>query len=119
MGEAALLELEDVLTDLDLVPASQNVDRLFLLVVNMQRRTAVWRDLDDEVVEGATGVVAGDLENEIATGPGLEAKPRPGREPCIEASSRASPLLADGAGPLGDILHTRKQKIGDLLHCVK
>jgi hypothetical protein len=52
---------------LDLVAALQNVDRLLLLVVDMQGRATVRCDLDDEVVEGATGVLAGDLEDEVTS----------------------------------------------------
>ena len=52
----------------------QNMDRLFLLVVHMQRRAAVRRDLDDEVVKRACCVFAGDLEDEIASRARLEAK---------------------------------------------
>jgi hypothetical protein len=44
-------------------------------MVDVQRRAAVGRDLDDDVVERAGGVVAGDLEDEIAPGAGLEAEP--------------------------------------------
>jgi hypothetical protein len=32
------------------------------------------RNLDDEIVKGSTGVVAGDLENQVATWTGLESK---------------------------------------------
>jgi hypothetical protein len=42
-------------------------------VVDVERRAAMRRNLDDEVVEGAPGVVTGDLEDEIAAGAGLQA----------------------------------------------
>ena len=64
--------------DAHLEAAGEDVDRLFLRVVDVERRPAVRRDLDDEVVERAAGVVAGDLEDEIAAGAGLEAEPSSG-----------------------------------------
>ena len=44
------------------------------VVVDVERRPAVRSDLDDEVVERAAGVVAGDLEDEIAAGAGLQSQ---------------------------------------------
>ena len=58
----------------------EDVDRLLLRVMDVERRAAVRRDLDDEVVERAAGVVAGDLEDEIAAGAGLQAQAVVGSE---------------------------------------
>jgi hypothetical protein len=44
------------------------MDGLFLLVVYVERRTAMRRDLDDEVVERPAGVLARDLKDQIAAG---------------------------------------------------
>jgi hypothetical protein len=53
------------------------VDRFFLVVVNVQRRTAVRRDLDDEVVERSAGIRAGDLKDQVATRAGLKTQALP------------------------------------------
>jgi hypothetical protein len=45
---------------------AHDVDGLFLAVVDVERRAAVWPDLDDEVVECAVGLLAGDLEDQVA-----------------------------------------------------
>jgi hypothetical protein len=75
VGEPALREAERLVADLNLEPSPQDVDGLLLPVMYVQGRPAVRRDLDDEVVEGAAGLVAGDLEDEIAAGPGLKPEP--------------------------------------------
>ena len=75
IGEASFLAGEVVFADLDLVAALQDVDRLLLLVVDMQGRATVRSDLDDEVVESATCVLAGDLEDQVSPRAGLEPKP--------------------------------------------
>ena len=56
------------------------MEGLLLAVVDVQRRAAVGRDLDDEIVEGAAGVVAGDLEDEVAAGARPEPEPFVGCE---------------------------------------
>ena len=73
VGEAALLACGSLVADLDLVAPLQSVDRLLLLVVDVERRPTLRSDLDDEVVEGAAGVLAGDLEDEISSWAGLES----------------------------------------------
>jgi hypothetical protein len=72
VGEAAFLELEGLVADLDLEAPAEDVDRLLPRVVDVQRGAAVRRDFDGEVVEGATGVLAGDLEDEVSSGAGLQ-----------------------------------------------
>ena len=67
IGEPALVAFEDLITDADLVLALEDVDRLLLPVVNMQRGAPMRRNLDDEVVKGSTGVFASDLEDQVAT----------------------------------------------------
>jgi hypothetical protein len=75
VGEASFSQVERLVPDLDLVAAGEDVDRLLLVMVDMERRSAVRRDLDDEVVEGPAGVLSGDLEDEIPPGAGLESQP--------------------------------------------
>jgi len=53
IGKAALFEVIDLVPDADFVTALQDVNGLFLLVVNVQRRPASGRHLDDEIVKGA------------------------------------------------------------------
>ena len=65
-GEPAALEHLLLVADSHLEASGEDVERLLLLVVDVQRRPTVRRDLDDEVVEGAARVVAGDLEDEVA-----------------------------------------------------
>ena len=62
--KTAFLTFEGLLADLDLESPIQNVERFFLFVVNMQRRTASWRDFHDGIVEGTASIVAGYLKNE-------------------------------------------------------
>ena len=50
------------------------MDRLLLPVVDVQGRAAVRCNLDDEVIECAAGVLAGDFEDEVTSGAGLEPK---------------------------------------------
>ncbi len=66
--------------DANLESAGEHVKRLLLAVMDVQGRAAVGGDIDEEVVEGATGVVAGELEDKIAARPGLESAPLVGRE---------------------------------------
>ena len=82
--EAALIELEDLLADPDLEAPAQDMDRLLLLVVDVQRGPAVRRDFDGEVVEGATGVLAGDLEDEVSPRARLQPQAVVGGEDCIQ-----------------------------------
>ena len=70
--EAALIELEELVADPDLEAPLQDMDRLLLLVVHVQRGSAFRRDFDGEVVEGAAGVLSGDLEDEISSRAGLQ-----------------------------------------------
>ena len=65
--EAAFIEFEGLFADPDLEAPAQDVDRLLLLVVDVQRGPAVWGDFDREVVEGAAGVLSGDLEDEVSS----------------------------------------------------
>ena len=94
VGEAALIELEELVADPDLEAPLQDVDRLLLLVVHVQRGPAFRCDFDGEVVEGATGVLAGDLEDEVSSRAGLQPQTlvcAPG--PCAQrwcSSSRIS-----------------------------
>src|SRR5262249_38509173 len=75
IGEAPALERVQLVPDPDLEAPAEDVDRLFLPAGAVQRRTAMRWDLDDEVVECAAGVVARELEHEIAPRPGLKAQP--------------------------------------------
>ena len=59
--EAALFEHCLFVPDAHLEAPGEDVDRLFLRVVDVEWRPAVRCDLDDEVIERAAGVVAGDL----------------------------------------------------------
>ena len=72
VGEAAFIELEGLFADADLEAPAEDVDCLLLLVVDVQRRPAVRRDFDGEVVERASGVLAGDLENKVSPRARLE-----------------------------------------------
>ena len=72
VGKAALVELEELLADPDLEPPGQDMDRLLLPVVHVQRGPAFRRDFDGEVVEGAAGVLSGDLEDEVSSRAGLQ-----------------------------------------------
>jgi hypothetical protein len=70
--EAASFQHTLLFADPDLEAAGEDVERLLLLVVDVKGRAASRRDLDHEIVERAAGVVAGDLEDEIAAGAGLQ-----------------------------------------------
>jgi hypothetical protein len=65
VGEPAHVEVERLVADGHPVAAGQHVDRLLLPVVHVQRRPAAGRDLDDEVVERPSRVVARHLEHEV------------------------------------------------------
>ena len=67
VGKAALIELEELVADPDLEAPRQDMDRLLLLVVHVQRGSAFRRDFDCEVVKGAAGVLSGDLEDEVSS----------------------------------------------------
>ncbi len=43
-------------------------------MVDVERRPTLWSDFDGEVVERAAGVLAGDLEDEVASRAGLESQ---------------------------------------------
>ena len=81
-----LLEHVLFVADANLEAAGEDVDRLLLRVVDVERRPAVRRHLHDEVVEGAAGLVAGDLEDEVTPGAGL-AVARPSFE-CEELGTK-------------------------------
>jgi len=49
----------------DLEAAALDVDGLVAVVVHVQRRPSVRRDLADEVVDRAAGVLARDLEDQV------------------------------------------------------
>ena len=70
------------------------MEGLLLAVMDVQGRAAVGGDLDDEVVEGATGVVAGELEDKIAAWSGLESAPLVGREELGSEHGRHRVLLS-------------------------
>jgi len=91
------------------------VDCLLLEMVNMKRRSAMGRDLDDEVVEGPTGVLSGDLEDEITPGARLESKPLVGGEhlrgkSCHVVSSprRTPPAIYLTFASISNLLHNVK-----------
>jgi hypothetical protein len=95
VGETSFAEVERLITDPDLVLAGEDVDRLLLDVVHMQRRPAVRCDLDDEVVKGSARVLSGDLENQIPTRARLQSKALAGCEylrgkSCHVVSSRSA-----------------------------
>ena len=97
--ESARLEDVDLIADPDLELAGQDMDRLFLSVVDVQRRTPAGPDLDDEVVKRPGRVLAGDLEDQVAPGPGLQpqplsATPGPALYPRLR-SSCPPPVVAD------------------------
>ena len=50
------------------VATLQYVDRLFLVVMNMERGTTMRCDLDNKIVKRTAGIFARDFENQIATG---------------------------------------------------
>jgi hypothetical protein len=80
VGEPAHVELEDLLADPDPEPPLQDVDRLLLLVVDVERGSAFGRDFDGEVVEGAICVIAGELENQVSPWAGLQPQAIVGSE---------------------------------------
>jgi hypothetical protein len=74
VAERPFAAVECLSADPDLVLASKDVNRFLLFVVDVKRRTASWCDLDDEVVEGAAGLLPRDLEDEVASWAGLESQ---------------------------------------------
>ena len=78
--KAALVKSEDLILDPDLEPSFEHMDRLLLRVVHVERWAAVRCDLDDEVVQGAGGVISGELEDEVAARTRLQAKAVVGAE---------------------------------------
>ena len=77
--ETASLQYLLLVVYANLEAAGENVERLLLLMMDMKRRTAVRCDFHHEVVEGSGRVVAGDLEDEVAPGAGLQPQPFFGR----------------------------------------
>ncbi len=75
--KTAFIEVVNIVADADLITSFQDVDGFLLLVVNVQRRTPFWRDLNDEIVECTPSILTGDFENEIPTGARLESQPFP------------------------------------------
>src|SRR6185312_2486573 len=76
----ACLEHEALLAAAHLEAAFQHVDRFFLDVVDVQRRTAARRHLDDEIVQEPPGLLARKLEDQVASGPRLKAQAAIGRQ---------------------------------------
>ena len=80
VGKAARLDVELPLADPDLEATLDGVEGFVLVVVDVQGRAAVGRDLADEVIDGASGVLAGDLEDEVPARAGLQAQALSGDE---------------------------------------
>ena len=74
VGKAARLDDEALLADLDLEATVDGVEGLVLVVMDVQGWAAMGRDFADEVIEGAAGVLAGDLEDEVSARAGLQAQ---------------------------------------------
>jgi hypothetical protein len=84
IGEPTLGEVEDLLANPDFEPAFQNVDCFLLLVMNMQGRTALRGNLNDEVVEGSACVLTRHFEDEIPARAGLKSETFSGSEYLVE-----------------------------------
>src|SRR5689334_3161262 len=65
VGKAAFVAVEQGLTNPNLEPSFDHMDRLLLSVVDMQGRTSMRRDPDHKVIEGSIRVVTCHLEDEI------------------------------------------------------
>jgi hypothetical protein len=111
--------VECLFADPDFVLAPEDVDRFLLLVVDVEWRATPWCDLDDEVVEGAAGVLPGDLEDEISSAAGLESQSFVRCEDLGQERCHRRLLWMGPSDWPADILHTRKQIMEDLVHCVK
>ena len=61
MHKAAGLAPEHIVIDLDFVTARQEIDGFVLLVVDVQRRTALRLNVEHEDIESPIRIVAGDL----------------------------------------------------------
>ena len=66
--KTARIAVEGLFADANLVATLQYVDRLFLVMVHMERGTTMRCDLDSKIIKRTTGVFARDFENQIATG---------------------------------------------------
>ncbi len=70
----AAFERVFLIADPHLETTAQDVDGLVLVVVDVERRSTVRRDLAEEVVKRVPGVLAREFEHEISSWAGLEAE---------------------------------------------
>jgi hypothetical protein len=96
ISKATFFEVINLVPDADLVTALQDVNGLFLLVMNVQRRSASGRHLDDEIIKGATGILAGNFENQIPAWAGLQPQPM---SPLISMSVTRMPAQSQQNAP--------------------
>jgi hypothetical protein len=66
--------------------ALDGLDQLILRVMDVQGRAAAGRYFDSQIVDGAAGVLAGDLEDQISAGPRFNSQAIAGAEDLVRES---------------------------------
>src|SRR5689334_24443042 len=72
IGKVALVEVENRVANANFEAPLQHMDGFFLEMMHMQWRAAMWSHLNDKIVKRAVGILARDLENQVAPRPGLQ-----------------------------------------------